>query len=108
MLLSGTPLQNNVEELFSLLNFLEPEQFKSSVEFMGEFGNLQTEGQVDKLKAVSQSITYNLGGIQVSIEQTLGLRNNKPWFYRANIACYEGPKRKCAKYCRNVCISAVL
>lgn len=53
VLLSGTPLQNNVEELFSLLHFLEPEQFKSANEFLLEFGNLQTEGQVDKLKAVS-------------------------------------------------------
>lgn len=53
MLLSGTPLQNNVEELFSLLNFLEPSQFTSSDAFLIEFGNLQTEEQVDKLKAVS-------------------------------------------------------
>uniref|UniRef100_A0A1I8BMB3 Helicase ATP-binding domain-containing protein n=1 Tax=Meloidogyne hapla TaxID=6305 RepID=A0A1I8BMB3_MELHA len=27
VLLTGTPLQNNIQELFSLLNFLEPEQF---------------------------------------------------------------------------------
>ena len=40
VLLTGTPLQNNVEELFSLLNFLEPQQFNSSVEFMQEFGDL--------------------------------------------------------------------
>jgi len=50
---SAEQRQNNVEELFSLLNFLEPEQFKSSAEFMAEFGNLQTESQVEKLKAVS-------------------------------------------------------
>ena len=59
VLLSGTPLQNNVEELFSLLHFLEPEQFKSSLEFMTEFGNLQTEGQVDKLKAVSKQVVLS-------------------------------------------------
>lgn len=53
VLLSGTPLQNNVEELFSLLNFLEPSQFSSSDAFLAEFGNLQTEEQVEKLKAVS-------------------------------------------------------
>lgn len=53
-MLTGTPLQNNVDELFSLLSFLEPRQFSSSEAFMAEFGKLETEGQVDKLKAVSK------------------------------------------------------
>lgn len=46
MLLTGTPLQNTVEELFSLLHFLEPAQFPSETEFLREFGNLKTEEQV--------------------------------------------------------------
>ena len=52
VLLTGTPLQNNVEELFALLHFLEPRQFNSSEAFMSDFGNLKSEGQVDKLKEV--------------------------------------------------------
>jgi len=52
VLLTGTPLQNNVEELFSLLNFLEPVQFASSDQFLAEFGDLKTEDQVEKLKAI--------------------------------------------------------
>lgn len=48
MLLTGTPLQNTVEELFSLLHFLEPAQFPSEIEFLREFGDLKTEEQVEK------------------------------------------------------------
>ncbi|XP_071513861.1 uncharacterized protein [Panulirus ornatus] len=52
VLLSGTPLQNNVTELFSLLNFLEPTQFSSQESFLQEFGKLETEDQVTKLQAL--------------------------------------------------------
>uniref|UniRef100_A0A8C3UWK1 Helicase ATP-binding domain-containing protein n=1 Tax=Catharus ustulatus TaxID=91951 RepID=A0A8C3UWK1_CATUS len=46
VLLTGTPLQNTVEELFSLLHFLEPSQFPSEAEFLKDFGDLKTEEQV--------------------------------------------------------------
>ncbi|XP_076869918.1 chromodomain-helicase-DNA-binding protein 6 isoform X3 [Brachyhypopomus gauderio] len=52
VLLTGTPLQNSVEELFSLLNFLEPMQFPSESTFLEEFGDLKTEEQVKKLQAI--------------------------------------------------------
>lgn len=52
VLLTGTPLQNNVEELFSLLNFLEPTRFPSQAAFMYEFGSLKTESQVEKLQQI--------------------------------------------------------
>ncbi|XP_042563774.1 chromodomain-helicase-DNA-binding protein 6 isoform X2 [Clupea harengus] len=52
VLLTGTPLQNSVEELFSLLNFLEPLQFPSETTFLEEFGDLKTEEQVKKLQAI--------------------------------------------------------
>jgi hypothetical protein len=35
-----------VEELFSLLHFLEPSRFPSETTFMQEFGDLKTEEQV--------------------------------------------------------------
>lgn len=52
ILLTGTPLQNTVEELFSLLHFLEPAQFPSETEFLRDFGDLKTEEQVQKLQAI--------------------------------------------------------
>lgn len=48
VLLTGTPLQNSVEELFSLLNFLEPVQFSSETTFLEEFGDLKTDEQVSQ------------------------------------------------------------
>ena len=53
VLLTGTPLQNNVEELYNLLSFLQPQRFYSEAAFMEEFGNLKTESQVEKLQQVS-------------------------------------------------------
>jgi chromodomain-helicase-DNA-binding protein 7 len=52
VLLSGTPLQNNVNELFSLLNFLEPTQFSSAESFLQDFGQLKSETEVQKLQVL--------------------------------------------------------
>jgi chromodomain-helicase-DNA-binding protein 7 len=52
LLLSGTPLQNNINELYSLLSFLEPAQFSSQEAFVQEFGDMQNEDQVNKLQAL--------------------------------------------------------
>ena len=52
LLLSGTPLQNNIHELFSLLSFLEPAQFSSQEAFLKDFGDMQNEDQVTKLQAI--------------------------------------------------------
>ncbi|VDN43134.1 unnamed protein product [Dibothriocephalus latus] len=52
VLLTGTPLQNNVEELFGLLNFLEPERFSCASTFLAEYGELKTEAQVEDLKSL--------------------------------------------------------
>uniref|UniRef100_A0A8C9TM66 Chromodomain helicase DNA binding protein 8 n=1 Tax=Scleropages formosus TaxID=113540 RepID=A0A8C9TM66_SCLFO len=52
VLLTGTPLQNTVEELFSLLHFLEPAQFPSETDFLRDFGDLKTEEQVQKLQSI--------------------------------------------------------
>ncbi|KAH3744388.1 chromodomain helicase DNA binding protein [Pelomyxa schiedti] len=52
ILLTGTPIQNNTKELWSLLNFIEPVHFASQDDFLDQFENLQDEGQVKKLQDV--------------------------------------------------------
>merc|ERR1711936_899209 len=49
MLLTGTPLQNNLEELFYLLNFLTPSKFNDLEQFQGNFTDIAKEEQVRKL-----------------------------------------------------------
>ena len=91
VLLTGTPLQNNVEELFSLLNFLEPLQFSSSTEFMKEFGILQTDTQVSKLQAIlkpmmlrrlKEDVEKNLAPKEETIVE-VELTNTQKKYYRA-------------------------
>ncbi|XP_035026244.2 chromodomain-helicase-DNA-binding protein 7 [Hippoglossus stenolepis] len=91
VLLTGTPLQNTVEELFSLLNFLEPERFPSETTFMNEFGDLKTEEQVLKLQAIlkpmmlrrlKEDVEKNLAPKEETIIE-VELTNIQKKYYRA-------------------------
>ena len=53
LLLTGTPLQNDLHELWSLLNFLMPNIFDDSKEFDRVF-NLNSANEEDQLKIVKQ------------------------------------------------------
>jgi chromodomain-helicase-DNA-binding protein 7 len=50
VLMTGTPLQNNTAELFSLLNFIEPAKFPDAEKFAERFGHIQTQEQVEALQ----------------------------------------------------------
>ncbi|KAI1709997.1 CHDCT2 domain-containing protein [Ditylenchus destructor] len=52
LLLTGTPLQNNLEELFHLLNFLSPERFYDLESFTREFAEISKEDQIQKLHSL--------------------------------------------------------
>ena len=50
VLLTGTPLQNSLDELWSLLNFLEPEKFPSEKAFLTDYGALSSASDVERLQ----------------------------------------------------------
>ena len=51
VLMTGTPLQNNIQELWTLLNFIEPYQFPSLEEFEAHYGNMGSREQVERLQS---------------------------------------------------------
>jgi superfamily II DNA or RNA helicase len=50
VLLTGTPLQNNIGEMYNLLNFLQPTSFPSLSAFEEKFNDLSTTEKVEELK----------------------------------------------------------
>ncbi|PIN15480.1 Chromodomain-helicase DNA-binding protein [Handroanthus impetiginosus] len=49
VLLTGTPLQNNLDELFMLMHFLDAGKFGSLEEFQEEFRDINQEEQISRL-----------------------------------------------------------
>ena len=50
VLMSGTPLQNDLTELWTLLNFIEPFKFPDLDDFQRNFGNMANREQVESLQ----------------------------------------------------------
>jgi SNF2 family DNA or RNA helicase len=46
VLMTGTPLQNNTVELWSLMNFIEPAKFPDLEKFTQKYGSITTQEQV--------------------------------------------------------------
>jgi chromodomain-helicase-DNA-binding protein 7 len=69
LLLTGTPLQNDMEELWSLLNFLDPTQFPSSEDFLSEFGDMKDSSEVEKLH--KQIKPYLLRRLKEDVEKSI-------------------------------------
>ncbi|XP_073385552.1 uncharacterized protein [Physcomitrium patens] len=50
LLLTGTPVQNNTKEIFSLLNLLDPEKFNSEEDFLEKYGEIEDAEQIKDLQ----------------------------------------------------------
>lgn len=51
-LLTGTPIQNNISELWSLLNFIEPNRFSDQYDFERNFSDIQSKEKLMELKRI--------------------------------------------------------
>jgi len=73
ILLTGTPIQNTTQELFNLLHFLEPNQFRSWVEFQHRFCDASTEeASSDRLKELTDYISpYVLRRLKTTVEKSI-------------------------------------
>lgn len=69
LLLTGTPVQNNTAELWTLLNFIEPSKFYSADKFLQEFGDLSNAEQIDKLHQVLKP--YLLRRMKDDVEKSI-------------------------------------
>ncbi|CAL4193182.1 unnamed protein product, partial [Meganyctiphanes norvegica] len=72
LLLTGTPLQNNLHELWALLNFLMPDKFDDSEAFNSQFNEkncLENETLVGKLHTILKP--YMLRRIKSEVEKGL-------------------------------------
>jgi len=69
LLLTGTPLQNSTDELWSLLNFSDPIAFASREEFVRKFGQLSDSKQVSELHTVLRP--YLLRRVKEDVEKSL-------------------------------------
>lgn len=69
LLLTGTPLQNNTDELWTLLNFVARDEFNDREKFTEEFGELKTAAQLDALH--SKLKPYLLRRVKDDVEKTV-------------------------------------
>jgi SNF2 family DNA or RNA helicase len=72
LLMTGTPIQNNIAELFALLQFVCPSVFSSEQEFMNSFGDCTTSAQVEKLQEAIRP--YMLRRLKEVVDKTIPVK----------------------------------
>ncbi len=116
LLLTGTPVQNNVEELFSLLHFIDPYRFANFDILKEKLGDLKTAEEISILHSIMKP--YLLRRVKSDVEKSLApkeetlievvLTNLQKKYYRAVYEKILGQlitdKRTNGAALRNVCM----
>jgi chromodomain-helicase-DNA-binding protein 7 len=69
LLMTGTPLQNNIGELWALLHYMDPVEFKNLTDFQQNFGQLNESEQVINLQSLLKPLM--LRRMKSDVEQGL-------------------------------------
>mmetsp|Transcript_21082 Transcript_21082/g.58594 ORF Transcript_21082/g.58594 Transcript_21082/m.58594 type:complete len:2371 (-) Transcript_21082:379-7491(-) len=69
ILLTGTPIQNDVKEFWTLLNFIDPENYDDVDEFMDEYGDMKSKEKIDELH--EQIRPYILRRLKEDVEKSV-------------------------------------
>jgi len=67
LLLTGTPIQNNMKELWTLMNIINPEEFGDCDDFLEKYENMKTKESVDSLHESIQP--YMLRRLKEDVEK---------------------------------------
>ncbi|XP_042385172.1 protein CHROMATIN REMODELING 5-like [Zingiber officinale] len=71
LLITGTPLQNSVEELWALLHFLDPEKFSSKDDFVEKYKNLSSFNEIQLANLHKELRPHILRRIIKDVEKSL-------------------------------------
>jgi chromodomain-helicase-DNA-binding protein 7 len=69
LLLTGTPIQNDVKEFWTLLNFIDPDNYDDVDEFMEEYGDMKSKEKIDDLH--EQIRPYILRRLKEDVEKSV-------------------------------------
>ncbi|KAL7751398.1 hypothetical protein RI367_003258 [Sorochytrium milnesiophthora] len=72
VLLTGTPLQNSLDELWALLNFMDPVNFPSEEQFMAHYGSLKSSADVERLQMLLKPLM--LRRLKEDVEKSIPIK----------------------------------
>lgn len=106
LLLTGTPIQNSVDEFWSILNLVDAEQFADKDEFLKKYGDMKSKENVDQLH--EEIRPYILRRLKEDVEKSVPQKSEtlieveltvhqKKWYralYEKNIGFLRRNKKK--------------